>query len=47
MFLSKGNRWEGEKGNRRVGREGSVYSQPESRVDVNSRHVTREGFLSK
>ncbi len=26
---------------------GSVYSQPGSRVDVNSRHATKEGFSSK
>ncbi len=44
MHLSKGNRWEGERG---MGEWGSVYSQLGTRVDGNSRHDTKEGFPSK
>jgi hypothetical protein len=29
------------------GGEGSVYCQPKTRVDGNSRHNTRKGFLGK
>jgi hypothetical protein len=49
MHLSKGNRWEEEKGEWESGKGGggSVYSQPGSRVDVNTRHATMEGFPSK
>jgi hypothetical protein len=43
MHLSKGNRWEGERGMGERG--GSVYSQPETRVD-GPRHDTKEGFPS-
>jgi hypothetical protein len=46
MHLSKGNCW---KGTEEWGSEegGSVYSQPGSRVDVNSRHDIKEGFPNK
>jgi hypothetical protein len=46
MHLSKGTVGRGKRGDGRV-EGGSVYSQPGSRVDVNSRHVTKEGFPSK
>jgi hypothetical protein len=46
MHLNKGNRWKGKGGMGRV-RGGSVYYQPGTRVDSNSRHDTKEGFPSK
>jgi hypothetical protein len=46
MLFNKGNRWKGERG-MGGGEGGSVYSQPGSRVDRDSRHDTKEGFPSK
>jgi hypothetical protein len=44
MYLKWGTVGEGERGMGRKGGGGSVYSQPEIRVDGNSRHDTEEGF---
>jgi hypothetical protein len=47
MHLNKANCWKGKGGMGGGGEGGSVYSQPGTRVDRDSRHDTKKGYPSK